>query len=1560
MARPATYGTLEQVLEIYAGVWGAAADAEGADYWTNLIDNEGWTYDDVADSFFDQARVQSSYQDGSGDSLTGDAFLAALYVNIFKVDTPDTEGFTYWQGVMSEMGITDYNSEGVGSLAMQMIDGMWANEATVDTTQMLYQNWVEASVDFYNEQVADGLTPFSQLSAADQNAFLAAAGALVDGLDATSTQADIDEAVAASIGAISPLSFEFSQDADVGLANEGTTVTYTVTASKAVDADTTFTYTLSSTDPNVTPSDFSTATVGTVTILAGETTGTFEIGIANDDLAELPETFSITLSGADTTEVINTTIVDGAVVSGTALTLGQDTLIGDDQDNLFTAPVVQNVVGALANTLETGDVINGEGGRDTLIADLTTTGSSSVPSGPAISATTNGVEVVHLRAQYPQDDGEVNLSTIDAEKMLGVQEWWTDNSRADIQVEDIRSLPEQTTFGMTETDPGVSFSAYFDPAQVADDRLTAIDSSLTLRLEDAATPGSLENFPVDGVSFTFNGETYTLALDLGEGAARTYDALLDAVNAGLAADEALAGLTATLNPDNSLTITDSEGGTFAALGYSWINDIVPPSGTLNWDLVVGAPIQDESPVETSVVLDSVGRTSQGGSLDIGSMGDGGVAVFDVAVDGSSWLTSMESRSDLGGGDRNLETVNLTSTGANGDLSVGSTIEDETGELDGRVENGLTDVRTVDTTAFLGDSLNLGIVLTGNSVGRYLNEATEEVPFTYTGSAGNDNFTISVDNGLSGDPDFAIDVNLGAGDDRLNLDLPVASSASVDGGEGDNIIAVSGSHGVGSTTFEGFANFQTYEVEGTGYNRINTNGDTQFEFDATDHDFASMAGVTSVVIATDGVSNVVKGVLGVNNTTGADIASYGGDNTTLINVASGTGITVSGKNQTLGDKSDNPQYFGDLQVQGADGTTLDVDLDNTARVGGRLIVDSLQIEDQPPAPSANPSAVTTLNLTSGGQRDSSDVVKDLQAERVTTLNLDGTQDLGIRVTDLASTPVVSGDSPAMNVSASALTGDLNLGMDATLLDNEDEDVLVGTAGTDDWLMLYNGVDTNADISGFEMIQFGMRGGPVSNHVKDAIEGGNTLLGAQGTFDATNVDDVAKYVIARVDGDLTLEGLSGEVNVDLGDATGGNGQYLAGGAVPTFNFVATGTSDTLNLNAVDTLDAGNFASSAIGGLDGTAAGIINVEGFQTVNVDLDFSELTQFDINAANDEAGDPNGILHALLATDDAARTLTLSGGNASDLVDVKLELESELNTSLTTVDFRNFDGEVLDATWDSTEGSNADVYVNSYSFKFDLGGDNALYSVPLGAAAGGDVSEVQTLNFAGFGDLAVGESLSITFAGSLYTYTNETDAAIAAAALNATIIADAANSPSGFAIAAGGGGVVQLTASAALPGDMPNAVVGASDAANTPVVPITTTAGAQLTGDPAYDIVTTLSDFVTNFIFTEDANEAGVVWQIDGFQAFDVQGNVNLGNASIIDLQALGVDSATDIDIQDAATWWSSLSAAEQAEYDLAANPLLDDAGNAVVTSNTGADFTILLTGVNWNDLSDENFAGIA
>lgn len=480
MSRPAEYGTLERVLEIYAGVWGAAADAEGADYWADNIDNNGWTYVDVADSFFDQMRVQEMYQDSEGEPLSGDDFLTALYQNVFKVETPDEEGFTYWQGRMSELGITDYNSEGVGTLAMEMIDGMWANEDTVDTTQMLYQNWITASVAFYQNQVDNDLTPFSELSEEDQATFLSAASDLVNGLDENSTQEDIDNAVDQATGEITPVTFTLEASADS--AYEGESLTYTVTLDAPAEEATDVTFTLvagdvaaadaGSSDTNL--NDFAAGAFNpvTVTIAAGDSTASVNFGAILDGITELPEGYSVTaaVEGISATQTVSSTVLDGGVEGGETYTLttGIDTVPGTAGNDL----IIAGVTGAGDQTLNPGDTVAGGAGTDrmNIFGDDNAAQFGASP--------VSGVEQVYVQF----DGGAATTSAIDVSGNADVEQIWVSKGTIDGAPATVTLLKAQTA-GITGK---VAADTVTDDLEFAfDDDSAAANDEATLAVSDA-------------------------------------------------------------------------------------------------------------------------------------------------------------------------------------------------------------------------------------------------------------------------------------------------------------------------------------------------------------------------------------------------------------------------------------------------------------------------------------------------------------------------------------------------------------------------------------------------------------------------------------------------------------------------------------------------------------------------------------------------------------------------------------------------------------------------------------------------------------------------------------------------------------------------------------------------------------------------------------------------------------------------------------------------------------------------------------------------------------------
>lgn len=196
VGRPDNYGVAERVMEIYSSVWGAAPDPEGLDYWVSQIEAGNLTYVDTVRSFFDQPLVQERYADTSGDAL-----LLALYQTIFRIAEPDEAGLAYWRDLINED--PTLLGENVGSLVMQMIDGMWANDHVLAmNAQSLFQNFVSTSSAFIFQLKAGDLPSFSQMTESQQDVFLSAARDLTTNLAAGSTSIDMEGMVTTAMNQI--------------------------------------------------------------------------------------------------------------------------------------------------------------------------------------------------------------------------------------------------------------------------------------------------------------------------------------------------------------------------------------------------------------------------------------------------------------------------------------------------------------------------------------------------------------------------------------------------------------------------------------------------------------------------------------------------------------------------------------------------------------------------------------------------------------------------------------------------------------------------------------------------------------------------------------------------------------------------------------------------------------------------------------------------------------------------------------------------------------------------------------------------------------------------------------------------------------------------------------------------------------------------------------------------------------------------------------------------------------------------------------------------------------
>lgn len=944
--------------------------------------------------------------------------------------------------------------------------------------------------------------------------------------------------------------------------------------------------------------------------------------------------------------------VEGAAQADPDLTLTQraDDLQGTDGDDVFTAPVTQNETGSgeLANTFETGDKIDGGEGTDSLEATLIASGAISGAGlvTPPIAAETTSVENVFLTAQQINlVDTGTNPSpilgvTVDAGNMVGVEQWWSDNSRADILIEDIVSNPADTAFGMRDTDPEVSYRAYFN-ANAVTAPVTETESALTLTIQDitndqAPSTDELANITVREINFSLEGEAYTLASDDMQ-AADTW-AELEAAIAAQLGENGLAGVTVEHRGNGVFVLEDANSGTFEvsaeeALIFGAASDV-----DVRNRVELGEPQQIEGQTETAIVLDGAGNGSQGGMIDVGTMsGDRGIEVFNTTVLSDSHITGMMS-SNLRNGDQYLEEVYVD---GQGDLTIGDT---DDASIDGRAsDDGLVDVRVLDASELDG-SLNARVELTDAGVTeRYLDDAEDVVEFSVTGTANDDIITVDVADEISDDPDFALAIDTGAGDDRVNLtgDDAALENTSLEGGEGFDTLEVSEDIGVDDrSTPAAFAGFEKLVLAGT------------TDIDA---DMAALPGIEQVWVATDG-----------------------GDDSTISNLAADTSLTISGKNQTLADGDGNAdQSFDDIVLDDAEAEAQVVNIDNTARNNGVLTIDSLVV-------SGADSNVDSLEVVSGGRRDTSNVVQDIDAAEVATLTFTGTQDLAAHVSD------IGGAGEDITIDASALEGDLTLAVNAGELVNGADDVITGTAGENDTLALYGaGGDIDTTINGIETIQFGWTQASDDSQF-GVLFGSNVDGGAIGTdaattpitFNAANAADTDTFVIAlRGAGNgLTLDNLSSGSNVVLGEEPG---------SAVSFNSADNTLIGTGELNLSLESVVGNGAQT-------------NVEDFTTVNFDV----------------ASDGTLRTHTLNLDEDARDLFITGGGQAGDALDLDVTATSAgdeaLPPSLSVVDFSGYEG-VFNATVGDAAADNTDT---RFVFSSDHDASISLIDTDAGMADG--------------------------------------------------------------------------------------------------------------------------------------------------------------------------------------------------------------------------------------------------
>lgn len=350
------------------------------------------------------------------------------------------------------------------------------------------------------------------------------------------------------------------------------------------------------------------------------------------------------------------------------LTLGVDFLTGTPSNDTIVARIFDN-----SNSLQSGDTVNGGGGSDRLEADMGTSANF------AVTPETTSVETIAIRAQAHQSDsGDNNVAgpqrvKIDAERIVGAQRFESNNSRADVIIEDVRILPSQITKDITvafvESDPGhVDYALYFDQYSLRNQ--VSNTSSINLQIMDtvaaAAGQAPLLNSNYGAFTFTVTIGGVARVVTLGSQAiqdAQTYAQMAAAFQAALDAEFGPGVASATVGDNftvvdpasriavtgQNIVLTTNTAATFTTpAGSGWLaTGTAPPLSNFYTNYFTGSTAS-ASLVTSTVILDDVGRGSTGGDLVIGGLSTGdtssslGVQRFEIEVQDNSKLESMNS------------------------------------------------------------------------------------------------------------------------------------------------------------------------------------------------------------------------------------------------------------------------------------------------------------------------------------------------------------------------------------------------------------------------------------------------------------------------------------------------------------------------------------------------------------------------------------------------------------------------------------------------------------------------------------------------------------------------------------------------------------------------------------------------------------------------------------------------------------------------------------------------------------------------------------------------------
>ncbi|MCG5531661.1 hypothetical protein LRD18_12525 [Halorhodospira halochloris] len=529
-------------------------------------------------------------------------------------------------------------------------------------------------------------------------------------------------------------------------------------------------------------------------------------------------------------------LVEQYVEGPGSFTHGADTLEGSEESDVFSneGHAISYQDGYAVNTFGTDDAVFGNGGDDNtlkahVIPDQT---GPHDKDGMPLAPKTQDVQNVEMTVI----GGNYGAVTVHADDMRDVERWASVESNDDLIIE--RANLNGTELANTEdvriemistADSGrADMEVYFNEHDLVAGEVVEGQARYAFQVVDQeaydAGRDQLDNYVVDTLRFDLNGEKYELSvwdgMDVGEHP-DTHAELVDVLNDRLA--EQMGELVDEYGLEFEVDGTFTQGGRNpdqivlnaqhaeeeVSLGHydeDFPRQAIDFGRSPSADIYRQAEVIDETgieglPVTSDILLDDVGRGSEGGNLVVGSTSNSesstGVKKMDIEVGQDSNLGYIASTNG------ELKEVHISSYGdAEGDLVV----REGFGNIDDRSEDAEDRELAYAPTDIDSTGLEGSLVLDQDI------DRTAKHDYSFGGGGNDVNLEVSSD--AAQYSAFELDVSSGNGDDEITLEFDGQDggnwvnnqrgldNVSIDAGNGDNVVKTPGSGTVNVTTGSG--------------------------------------------------------------------------------------------------------------------------------------------------------------------------------------------------------------------------------------------------------------------------------------------------------------------------------------------------------------------------------------------------------------------------------------------------------------------------------------------------------------------------------------------------------------------------------------------------------------------------------------------------------------------------------------------------------------------------------------------------------------------------------------